>query len=66
MSSAAESETGGTFNNGKTYIVMRPALIALDHEQPATPLKTYNSKTEGFVNSDMKQKRSKTWYVEWL
>ena len=59
MSSADESETCGTFNNGKIAIVMRPELIILDHEKPATPLKTDNSTTEGFVNYGMKPKRSK-------
>ena len=60
VSSAAEAEKCGTFNNGKIAIGMRPALITLDHKQPATPLKTDNSTTEGFVNSGMKPKRSKT------
>ena len=45
VSSAAEAETCGTFNNRKTYIGMRQALIALDHNQPATPLNTKNSTT---------------------
>ena len=52
--SVAEYETCGTFNNGKTYIGMRPDLISLDHKQPATPLKTENSATEAFVNLGMK------------
>ena len=59
VSSAAESETCGTFINDKTDIVMRPALIALDHKQTATPLKTENYRTEGFVNLGMKPQRSK-------
>ena len=47
---------------------MRLALITLDHKQPATPLKTDNFTTEGFVTSGMKPKRSKTWYMkcDWL
>ena len=45
ISSAEDTETYGTFNNGKTAIGMRPYLIALDHKQSATPLKTDNSKT---------------------
>ena len=57
LSSAAESETCGTFNNGKKAIGIRSALISLDHKQPAIPLKTENSTTEGFVNSGMKPKR---------
>ena len=44
---------------------MQPALIALYHKQPTTPLKIYNSETEGFVNSGMKFKRLKTWDMKW-
>ena len=58
VSSAVESETRVTFNNGKTAISMQPDLIALDHKQPETPLKTDSYTTEGFVNSGMKPKRS--------
>ena len=65
VSSAVEAETCGTFNNGKIDIGMLPALIALDQKQTATPLKTDNSMTEGFVNSGMKPKRSKTWDMKW-
>ena len=43
--SSSESETCGTFKNGKKDICMWPDLIALDHEQPATPLKTENYTT---------------------
>ena len=59
VSLAAESETCRTLNNGKTYIDVQPSLIALYHKQPATPLKTDNYMTEGFVNLGIKPKRSK-------
>ena len=65
VSSAAESETCGNFNNGETSIEMRSALIALDHKQPAITLKTENSTIEESVNSGMKPKRSKTWDMKW-
>ena len=39
VSSAADAEKIGAFNNRKTAIGMRPALITLDHKQPLTPLK---------------------------
>ena len=65
MSSEYEAETCDTLNNRKTAIGMRPALIALDHEQLETPLKTDNSTIEGFVNLGMKPKRSKTWDMKW-
>ena len=47
---------------------MGPALIVLDHKQPAAPLNTDNSTTEGFVNLGMKPKHSKTWDMKlhWL
>ena len=65
VSSTAESETCGTFNNRKTSIDIRPDIITFDHKQPETPLKMNNSTTEGFVNSGMKPKRSKTWDLKW-
>ena len=65
MTYAAKAETCGTFNNINTSIYMQPDVIPLDHEQPATPLKMENSTTEGFVNSGMKPKRSKTWDMKW-
>ena len=65
VSSTAEAETFGTFNNGKTAIGMRPALIMLDHKQPATTLNTKKSTTEGFVNLGMEPKHSKTWDMNW-
>ena len=65
VSSVVESETYGTFNTSKAAILMWPALIILDHKQLAKPLKTNNSTTEGFLNSGMKPKRSKTWDMKW-
>ena len=44
---------------------MQPALIALDHNQPAAPFKRYNSTTEGLVKSGMRPKCSKTWGMAW-
>ena len=38
VSSEAEAETCGTFNNGKTAIDMQPDYIALQHKQPEKPL----------------------------
>ena len=56
VSSEAEAETCGTFNNRKKAIDMRPAIINLDHKQPATTLKTDNYTTEEFVDLVMKPK----------
>ena len=58
VSSTAEAETCGTLNNGTQSIGMQPAFIALDHKQPATPLKTGNSMTGHFIKSGMKPKHS--------
>ena len=44
---------------------MKPDLITLDHKQPATPLKTDTSTTEGFLNLGMKPKCSKPWDMKW-
>ena len=65
MSSSAEAETCGNFNNRKIAIGMQPSLITLDQKQPAITFKTDNSTIEGFVNLGMKPKRSKTWYMKW-
>ena len=65
MSFTAEAETCGTLNKGGKAIEIQPALITLYHKQPSTTLKTENSTTEGFVNSGMKPKRSKTWDMKW-
>ena len=62
VSSGGEAEKYVTLNNRKTFITMLPALITLDHKQPATPLETDNSITEGFVNLGMKPKCSNMGY----
>ena len=56
------------FQQWKNAIIMRPNLISLYHKQSDTPLKTENSTTEGFVNSGIKPKHSKTWDIKchWL
>ena len=46
-------------------IDIQTAIIVLEHKQPATPFKTDNYMTEGFVNSGMKPKHSKTWDMKW-
>ena len=68
VSSAAEAETTGTFCNAKEGVAILPSLIGIGHKQPPTPLKTENSTTDGFVNSSMKPKKSKTWDMNmyWL
>jgi len=65
MASAAETETGGMFGNAQDAIVVRIALLALGHKQPATPIKTDNSTCNSFVHSNIHQRRSKTWDMHW-
>ena len=65
MASAAETETGGVFGNAQDAIVVRIALLALGHKQPAMPIKTDNSTCNSFVHSNIRQRRSKTWDMRW-
>jgi hypothetical protein len=65
MRSAAESETGGVFNNGQAAIICRTALQALGHPQPPTPLKTDNTTASSFIHANIRQRRSKTWDMRW-
>ena len=65
LASAAETETGRVFHNAQTTIILKRALEALGHPQPATPLRTDNSVANSFVHSNIKQRRSKTWDMRW-
>ena len=68
MASATEAETVGLFQNAQFAIFIRQCLIALGHPQPPTPIKMDNSTAASFVNSKMRQKRSKAWDMKlhWL
>ena len=59
LSSAAETELGALFHNGKEACPLRTALEELGHPQPPTPLQTDNSTAAGIANDSIKQKRSK-------
>ena len=67
VSSAAEAETGGVFHNSQEGIPIRRALEALGHRQPpdGTPFKLDNAVSHGFINSNIKMKKSKTWDMRW-
>ena len=43
VASAAEAEIAGIFHNAQTIIPLRRILIALNHPQPPTPIKTDNA-----------------------
>ena len=68
VSSAAEAETSGVFINAQLAIPIRHTLVSLGHPQPPTPIKTDNSTAAGHINSNMQQKRSKSWDMRfhWL
>ena len=68
VSSAAEAETHGIFNNAKTTLYLRHILSNLGHEQPSTIIRTDNSTTKGFVDSKIQLRKSKSWDMNlyWL
>ena len=61
VSSAAEAETAGIFQNCQAAILIRRMLTILGHPQPPTPMKTDNKTAKGFVSKTLKSKRSKSW-----
>ena len=68
VTSAAEAETKGVFQNAKLAIALRYLLTSMGHPQPQTTIFTDNSTTEGFVNNNIQMKRSKSWDMNfhWL
>ena len=54
-----EAEFSALFSNYKDGIMIRKTLIKMGHPQPATPVQTNNSFSEGFRNRQVKQRRSK-------
>ena len=68
VTSAAEAETKGVFQNAKTVIALRHLLQHIGHPQPTTTINTDNSTTVGFVNNNIQMKRSKSWDMNfhWL
>ena len=68
VSSAAEAERHGVFQNSKTAVSLQNILHKLGHDQPLTPIITDNSTTTGFVDKTIQMKRSKLWdmHLHWL
>ena len=68
VASAAEAETNGLFHNAREALPIRHILMDMGHPQPPTPIKTDNSTAISFVQSNIKQKRSKSWdmRLNWL
>ena len=68
VSSAAEAECGGIFQNCVTTIGIRNTLIGMGHPQGKTEVITDNSTANSFIHSEMRVKRSKSWDMKynWL
>ena len=68
VTSAAEAETKGVFQNAKTVVALRNLLQQIGHPQPPTRINTDNSTTVGFVKNNIQMKRSKSWDMNfhWL
>jgi hypothetical protein len=68
VSSAAEAELGALFINAKEAVYLRCILVKMGHPQPKTPIETDNSTAEGFINSKIQPKRTKSMDMqfEWL
>jgi hypothetical protein len=60
MSSAAEAECGALINNTKEGVPLRITLEEMGHPQPPTPVQVDNSTTNGFANTQLRQKKSKS------
>ena len=59
VTSAAEAETKGVFQNTQTAFVLRHLLNAMGHPKLPNNLRTDNSKNTGLVYKNMQMKRSK-------
>ena len=59
MSSAAKAESGGAFTNATQACPFQVILEEIGWKQPATPIITDNSTTNGIMHNTIKQKRSK-------
>jgi hypothetical protein len=59
MSSAAESELGSLYLNGRKGVKICNILEEMGHPQPPTPVQTDNSSAEGIINSRVQPKRTK-------
>ena len=68
VSSAAEAETKGVFQNAKIVVALQHLLHQMNHPQPPTTINTDNSTTVGFVKNNIQMKKSKSWDMafHWL
>ena len=59
VSSAAEAELGGLFENMRDATSLRNILADMGYPQPASPMQTDNKCAEGIAQNTVKSKRSK-------
>ena len=59
MTSATEAALGRLFENFQKATSMRTALAEMDHQQPPTPVATYNKSANSIVNGTENQKISR-------
>ena len=59
MASAAKAEVASLFINAQEVILTRTCLIAMEHPQLPTKMKTNNMTAWGILTGTIKQKRSK-------
>ena len=57
VSSAAEAETNGAFENALVTVKIQNLLNAMGHPQTLTIIKTDNSTTAGFINKNVMQEK---------
>ena len=57
--SAAECEIASDFLNAQEAMPIRNTLIELNHPHPLAPVQVDNTAAIGFMNKQIKQKRSK-------
>ena len=60
MSSAAEVKIASAYINCQDAIPIRNTIIELNHPQPSTPIQVDNTTAVGFINKEIKQKRTKS------
>ena len=59
VSSAAQAELGGLFENMRDATILRNILADMGYPQPASPMQTDNKCAEGISHGTVKSKRSK-------
>jgi hypothetical protein len=66
--SAAEAELGALFMNAREAVYLWRIFVEMGHPQPKTPIQIDNSTAEGFINSKIQPKCTKSMDMrfQWL